>query len=182
MKIVRLSLSDSAYEKALAIASGHALPVEAYIASEMEDLFNRRSQIPLKQIVTESKETASKPAAFPSTRLIMPSTLEQVLDVCTNVYVLGQMPKDENHARTKFRDAVHTVAEKWGIGETSVRDKCCSSRRLGLPDVPVTTDTFVSWLCNPELFRDHLCRKFPNCVNEIHKRFAELLPTKFGGN
>ena len=182
MRIVRLSLSDSAYEKALALASGHALPVEAYLASEIEDLLYKKSQITNKQPVADSMETAGTQDLSPSNRMIMPDTLAQVLDVCTEVYVFGSMPKDETHTRWKFRDAVHAVAKKWGIGETSVRDKCCSSRRLGLPDVPVTTDTFVSWLYHPELLRDHLCRKFPNCVNEIHKRFAELLPSKFGAN
>jgi len=102
--------------------------------------------------------------------------------VCAHVYRTGNAPKDEVHARLEFRDAVRAVAKAWKIGETSVRDKCCTSRRLGLPDVPVNTDTFIIWLSKPELLRDHLSRKFPNCIAEIHKRFAELLPSKFSAN
>jgi hypothetical protein len=53
---------------------------------------------------------------------------------------------------------------------------------LGLPNVPINTDVFVAWLCKPELLRDHLCRKFPHCVNEIRKRFVDLLPAASGKN
>ncbi len=178
MKLIKLTMSDSAYSTALALAAAHGIPLESYISGEVEDLLDKKRN---KQ--RESSQTADKPTGpQPSSSSIMRDTLRQVLDVCAYVYRTGNVPNDEVHARLEFRDAVRTVAKDWNIGETSVRDKCCSSRRLGLPEVPVNTDTFIIWLCKPELLRDHLCRKFPNCVGEVHKRFAELLPGKFGTN
>src|SRR5579862_4706513 len=162
MKLLKLSLSDSAYEKALSLAGGHTLPVEAYIASEIEDLLDKKAKIPPKQAIHDFREEG-KLGPSPSTRSIVPSTLSQVLDVCAHVYITGKVPNDESHARVRFRDAVRAVAKELNIGESSIRDKCCTDRRLGLPDVPINTDVFVTWLCKPELLRDHLCRKFPNC-------------------
>ncbi len=176
MKLIRLSLSDSAYNKALELAGAHAVPVEAYISSEIEDLLDRRSRSLDKQAFCDFTAAATKGGPAPSFRSTMPDTLGQVLDVSAYVYNSGGVPKDEAHARYKFRDAVRSVAAKWKVGETSVRDKCCSTRRLGLPDVHVDTDRFVQWLCRPELLRDHLCRKFPNCATEIHRRFADWRP------
>lgn len=176
MKLVKLSVSDSAYSKALELAGTHALPVEAYISSEIEDLLDRKTKSPNKEAVSAFMAAESKAGPAPSFRSTIPVTLGQVLDVSAYVYNNGGVPEDESYARRKFRDAVHSVAAKWKVGETSVRDKCCSTRRLGLPDVQVDTDRFVQWLCRPELLRDHLCRKFPNCATEIHKRFNEWFP------
>jgi hypothetical protein len=176
MKLLKLSLSDSAYEKALALSGGHALPVEAYISSEIEDLLDKKAKTPPKQAANDFNQEEGKFGPSPSTRSIVPSTLSQVLAVCTHVYITGYAPNEESLARAKFKDAVRAVAKELNIGESSVRDKCCTDRRLGLPDVPINTDVFVTWLCKPELLRDHLCRKFPLCINEIRKRFAELLP------
>ena len=181
MQLIKLSLSDSAYNTALTLAAAHGIPLESYLAGELEDLLDKRPQSTNKQL--GNSKTPDKPSGpQPSSRAIMPDTLQQVMDVCAYVYRTGSVPIDEVHARLEFRDAVRTVAKEWKIGETSVRDKCCTSRRLGLPNVPVNTDTFIIWLCKPELLRDHLCRKFPNCIAEIHKRFAELLPSKFGSD
>jgi hypothetical protein len=176
MKLIKLSLSDSAYNKALEFAAAHAVPMEAYISSEIEDLLDRRSKFSDRQATNDFLAAANKVGPAPSLRTTIPVTLGQVLDVSAYVYNSGGVPKDESYARRKFKDAVHRVAETWKVGETSVRDKCCSTRRLGLPDVQVDTDRFVQWLCRPELLRDHLCRKFPNCTTEIHRRFADWLP------
>jgi hypothetical protein len=181
MKLIKLSLSDSAYSTALTLAAGHGIPLESYIAGEVEDLLDKKAQSADKE-VNYGKPTDKPDGPTPSSRSIITDTLQQVMDVCAHVYRTGNAPKDEVHARLEFRDAVHIVAKAWKIGETSVRDKCCTSRRLGLPNVPVNTDTFIIWLCKPELLRDHLCRKFPNCITEIHKHFAKLLPDKFGTN
>ncbi len=181
MKLIKLSLSDSAYSTALTLAAGHGIPLESYIAGEMEDLLDKKTQSADKEV--GYGKPADKPGGpTPSSRSIITDTLQQVMDVCAHVYRTGNAPKDEVHARLEFRDAVRTVAKAWKIGETSVRDKCCTSRRLGLPDVSVNTDTFIIWLCKPELLRDHLSRKFPNCIAEIHNRFADFLPSKFGAN
>jgi len=182
MKLIRLILSDSAFEKALELAGSHAVPVEAYLSSEMEDLLDRKATIPNRQAAADFKAVANKPGPSPSSSSIMPDTLRQVLDVSAYVYRSGNVPHNKIRAKYEFRDAVRAVAKEWNIGETSVRDKCCTTRRLGLPDVPVNTDTFIVWLCEPERLRDHLCRKFPNCVTETHKRLAELLPGRFGAN
>ena len=40
MKLITLPLSDSAYNKALELAGAHAVPVEAYVASEIENLLD----------------------------------------------------------------------------------------------------------------------------------------------
>ena len=56
MKLLKLSLSDSAYEKALSLAGGHALPVEAYIASEIEDLLDKKAKTSPKQAANDFRE------------------------------------------------------------------------------------------------------------------------------
>ncbi|HEV2330460.1 MAG TPA: hypothetical protein VGY56_16885 [Verrucomicrobiae bacterium] len=181
MKLIKLSLSESGYSTALTLAAAHGIPLESYIAGELEDLLDKKPQSANNQF-TYSKTPDRPTGPQPSSRAIIPDTLQQVMDVCAFVFRAGSVPKDEVHARFEFRDAVRSVAKEWKIGETTVRDKCCTSRRLGLPDVLVNTDTFIIWLCKPELLRDHLCRKFPNCMSEIHMRFAGFLPSKFGTN
>jgi hypothetical protein len=105
------------------------------------------------------------------------------------VYRHGNVPKDERHAKAEFSDAISTVAKNTvnsqtglkGVNVTTVRDKCTTDRRLGLPGVHIDTPTFLGWLCRPELLRDHLCRKFPKFMAQIRKKFAEWLPNRFGG-
>lgn len=178
MKLIKLTLSDSAYKKALELAGVHAVPIEAFISSEVEDLLDKKTELPYCQPTIEFKSPAQTSGLAPNFSSIIPDSLEQIFEVSKYVYRSGIPPKDEDHARAEFRDAVRLVAKKKGIEETTVRDKCCTSRRLGLPDVPVNTDTFIMWLCRPELLRDHLCRKFVNCSTVIHKQFADWLPAR----
>jgi len=179
MKQIKLTLSDSAYNKALVLAAASALPIEAFLPTLLQDLLDKAAPSPNAQPVNMSSTTPIKPGPLPSFRSLMPDTLDQVLAVCEYVYKNKGVPKDENNARVQFREAVRTVANARGINETTVRDKCCTDRRLGLPGVSLSLETFLSWLCNPELLRDHLCRKFVNCVSDIQKRFAQLLPDRF---
>lgn len=181
-------LSDSASSRALQLANGHGVPVESYLSSEMEDLLDA------KPYTANKSEPSSAPApaktwSAPNFSTTMPDTLQQVLDVCKCVYRSGDVPKDERHARTEFLNAISTVAKsavnsqtgRKGVNVTTVRDKCTTDRRLGLPDVHIDTSIFLGWLCGPEMLRDHLCRKFPKFVAEIRRRFAEWLPNRLGG-
>ena len=190
MKLIKLTLSDSAYNKALELAGAHAVPVEAYVASEIEDLLDKRAQMLNNRAQTDSKPATNKTVPMPSLRRVMPDTLEQVLAVCKYVYRTRTVPRDPEYARTEFLDALNIVAKNTvnaqtglkGVEVTTVRDKCTTDRRLGLPGVHIDTPTFVAWLCRPELLRDHLCRKFPAFVNDIHQQFTEWLPGKFQAN
>ena len=94
------------------------------------------------------------------------------------VYKNGTVPKDIVHAKAKFRDAARTVAKELQITESTVRDKCPALRRLGLPGVNVTTDTFLTWLCNPKALQNHLSVKFPQFEKVIHQRFVDWLAVK----
>jgi hypothetical protein len=179
MKQLKLTLSDSAYNKALELAAASALPIEGFLPTLLQDLLDKAAQPSNTQPVHVSNAIPIKPGPLPSFRSIMPDTLEQALAVCEYVYEGKGVPKDEMNARAQFREAVRHVAKIRDINETTVRDKCCTDRRLGLPGVSVNLETFVSWLCKPELLRDHLCRKFVNCVSDIHKRFAQFLPDRF---
>jgi hypothetical protein len=176
MKLLRLTLSDSAYAKALEFAGAHGVPIEAYLSSEVEDMLDELSQLSIRQALDQVSSSSTKPGPLPSFRSLTPATLGQVLDVCTYVYRNGKVPQEEAVARVEFRAALDDVAQRWNVGLTSVRDKCTTTRRLGLSDVTVSTDVFIQWLCRPQLLRDHLCRKFPKCTSEIHKRFAGWLP------
>jgi len=179
MKQIKLSLSDSAYAKALELAAANALPVEGFLPILIQDLLDKESQLLNDQSVHASTVMPIKNGPGPSFRSTMPDTLDQVLEVCQHVYKDKGVPKDEMYARVQFREAVRTVAKNRSIHETTVRDKCCTDRRLGLSGVSVNLDSFLSWLCKPELLRDHLCRKFVNCVSEIHSRFDQFLPGRF---
>ena len=190
MKLIKLILSDSAYSKALELAGAHAVPVEAYVSSEIEDLLDKKTQSLQSRPANDARPAANKPAPSPSLSRAMPDALEQVLAVCKYVYRTRTTPRDADHARAEFLDAISIVAKntinsqtgKPGVNVTTVRDKCTTDRRLGLPGVHLDTPTFVAWLCRPEIIRDHLCRKFPNFVNDIHQRFTEWLPGKFQTN
>ena len=185
MKTFRLTLSDSASNRAIGLASGHGVPVESYLSSEMEDVLDNKPHPPHKDTQsTEAPSAGTLPA--PSFSTTMPDTLHQVLEVCKCVYRNGDVPREERHAKAEFLDAISTVAKNVvnsetglkGVEVTTVRDKCTTDRRLGLPGVHIDTPTFLAWLCRPELLRDHLCRKFPKFVGEIRKRFAEWLPNR----
>jgi hypothetical protein len=189
MKLIKLTLSDSAYNKALELAGGHAVPVEAYVSSEVEDLLDKKAQLQYSRPI-EIKPTTNGSPSSPNYSSVMPDTLEQVLAVCKYVYRTRNIPRDERHARTEFLDALVVVAKATtnsqtglkGVETTTIRDKCTTDRRLGLPGVHIDSAIFVSWLCRPELLRDHLCRKFPRFVNEIHRSFRDWLPSKFETN
>jgi len=86
--------------------------VEAYIASEIEDLLDKKAKTPPKQAAKDFIEEEGGSGPSPSTRSIVPSTLSQVLEVCTHVYMPGKVPNDESHARVRFRDAVRAVAKE----------------------------------------------------------------------
>jgi hypothetical protein len=184
VKTFKLTLSDSATFRALELASGHGVPVESYLSSEMEDLLDTKLGT---QKVQEPRAECQIPAAnWLSFELggTMPDTLQQILDVCKYVYRNTTIPQDDRHARSEFLEALSAVAKntinsqtgRAGVSITTVRDKCTTDRRLGLPGVHIDTPTFVGWLCRPELLRDHLCRKFPKFVTEIRGQFDKLLP------
>jgi hypothetical protein len=183
MRLIKLTLSDSAYGKALELAGAHAVPVEAYVSSEIEDLLDNKAQSLHNRPPIESGPAANRPMPSPSFSRTMPDTLEQVLAVCKHVYRTRMVPKDAGKARAEFLDALTIVAKnivnsetgQKGVGVTTVRDKCTTDRRLGLPGVHIDTATFIAWLCRPEILRDHLCRKFPHFVDDIHQRFNEWL-------
>jgi hypothetical protein len=184
MKLLKLIISDSAYSKALELAGNHSVPIEAYLASEVEDLLDKQTQIQNNQPLTSFHSTVNKTQPAISLRRAMTDTLEQVLAVCKYVYRTKAAPRDPEHARVEFLEAINIVAKNTvnsrtgvkGVETTTVRDKC--TRLLGRID----TSTFVAWLNRPELLRDHLCRKFPVFVIEINQKFAEWLPGKFQNN
>ena len=190
MKLIKLTLSDSAYTKALELAGNHAVPVEAYVASEIEDLLDKKTQLLHIRPQADSKPTANKFIPSPSLSRAMPDALEQVLAVCKYVFRSRTIPRSPEFARAEFLDALNVVAKNTvnaqtglkGVNVTTVRDKCTTDRRLGLPGVHIDTSWFVASLCRPELLRDHLCRKFPTFVSEIHQQFTEWLPSKFQTN
>ena len=190
MKLIKLTLSDSAYNKALELAGTHAVPVEAYVASEIEDLLDKKTQSLQIRPQANSKPTANKFIPSPSLSRAMPDALEQVLAVCKYVFRSRTIPRSPEYARAEFLDALNVVAKNTvnaqtglkGVNVTTVRDKCTTDRRLGLPGVHIDTSWFVASLCRPELLRDHLCRKFPTFVSEIHQQFTEWLPSKFQAN
>jgi hypothetical protein len=162
----------------------HSVPVEAYVASEVEDLLDKKARSLDNRPSTNFKSMVNKSAPILILNRVMPDTLEQVLAVCKYVYRTKAIPKTPEHARTEFLDAINVVAKNTvnsrtgmkGVETTTVRDKC--TRLLGRID----TATFVAWLYSPELLRDQLCRKFPSFVNDIHQRFVEWLPGKFSTN
>src|SRR6266404_1089 len=169
-------LSDSASCRALEFASRHGVPVESYLSTEMEDLLDTKVQS--SQNHSSAAENVPSEPARPSSRnssAAMDVTLQQVLDVCKYVYRAASIPRDERHAKAEFLDALRTVAKNTtntqtglkGVSITTVRDKCTTDRRLGVPGVHVDTLTFIGWLGSPELLRDHLCRRFPKFVAEI---------------
>jgi hypothetical protein len=184
VKLIKLTLSDSAFGKALELAGVHSVPVEAYIASEIEDLLDKKAQSLNNRPPASFKPAVNKSLPTSSLSRVMPDTLEQVLAVCKYVYRTKTTPKNPEHARAEFLDAINVVAKNTvnsrtglkGVETTTVRDKC--TRLLGHIDTP----TFVAWLYSPELLRDQLCRKFPNFVNDIHQRFTDWLPGKFQTN
>lgn len=182
MKTITLTLSDSAHRKALEIATSHNVPIEAYLSTEVEDVLDGKTQVIHTHRATVEIGSPNKPRLRPNFSSVLPDTLKQVFEVCKYVYRTRTVPKDEVHANAEYKDAVRSVAAQFRVTESTVRDKCGTTRRLGLSDVPVTTGTFVKWLCEPEALQNHLCRKFPNSVAEIRERFAGWLPGRFGAN
>ena len=184
MKLIKLTLSDSAFNKALELAGAHAVPVEAYIASQIEDLLDKASQSLHNHQQHDLRPVVNKSMPSPSINRLMPDTLEQVFAVCKYVYRNRVVPKTLEIVRSEFLDAINVVAKNTvnsrtgikGVETTTVRDKC--TRLLG----DIKTATFIEFLCSPELLRDHLCREFPQFTNDIHQRFTEWLPSKFQVN
>ncbi len=174
-----LSLSNSAYRKALELARNHGVPVVAYLSTELEDLLDIKAQVSQNREPALANEPPSKSSPQPNFSSVLPDTLSQIFEVCKYVYRHSTVPEDEVHSRAEYKEAVRTVAQNVGVRQTTVRDKCGTNRRLGLPDVSVNTDVFVAWLSRPEQLRDHLCRKFPKFVTDIHHRFADWLPDRF---
>src|SRR5947208_14016610 len=129
MKTAKITLSDSGYSKALELATMHDVPVEAYIASEVEDLLDNKLQCAGKadlQLVAVASKQPHPPPNYSPTGT---DTLGQVLDVCQYVYRNGTtVPTNEVQAKREFIDALPIVANKWnGITVSSVRDKCTTS-------------------------------------------------------
>ena len=190
MKHIKLTLSDPDYNEVLKLAGAHAVSAEVYVATEIRELLHKRPQSLYNHPQADFQPETNKTTTPLRLRRVMPDTLEQVLAVCKYVYRSRAVPKDPEDARTEFLDALNAVAKntinsqtgKLGVEVTTVRDKCTTYRRLGLPGVHIDTPTFVAWLCSPELLRDHLCRKFPQFVDDIHQRFTEWLPGKFQTN
>jgi hypothetical protein len=190
MQHIKLTLSDSAFNKALELAGSHAIHVEAYIAGEVEDLLDKKSSKPSNSRVNLTLATSG---SAPSAGFIpeFPAGLQQILDVCKHIYRHGSPPKDGRQARREFQDAVKIVAKKTpdsrqpgkiGVDETSIRDKF-SNRRLGqLAGVKIDTTIILGMLCEPERMRDLLCLAFKPFANEIRDNFARWLPNKFGAN
>jgi hypothetical protein len=182
MNTLTLALSNSAYKKAEQLAKSHGVPVVAYLATEVEDLLDAKS------VITGNYAESGVISPLPLTRSPQPNfsseepdTLKQVLLVLNEVYRTG-IVQDEELARRKYRDSVRTVATGLGILETTVRDKCSTDRRLGLPGVRISTDWFVAMICKPEELLEHLVHKFPPFEHHIRRSFAKLLPDRFRQN
>ncbi len=162
MKTITVSLSELGFSRASDLAKSHCLPMEAYISAEIADLLENRAP--------HKEAKASAPPNFDTD----PLTLKQVLAVCTYVYE-GGVPQDLYETKRRFLDGLVNVAAKFKVTVGTVRDKCTTTRRLGLPDVSVNVDTFLDWLQNPAELRDHLCRKFPSCTDEIENHFKKWI-------
>jgi hypothetical protein len=180
MKIIKLPLSDSAYQKALDLAAASAIPLEAYLLTEIQDMLDKTYCKSTTSTRSVENGIHSNFPPGPNFRSTMPDTLEQVLAVSEYVYKDNVVPASEMYAGNLFRQAVLVVSQERNINATTVRDKF-NERRLGLPDADLNLDVIISWFCKPERLRDHLCRKFPNCVSAIHERFAKFLPGRFDG-
>ncbi|HZL79650.1 MAG TPA: hypothetical protein VFC17_12510 [Candidatus Limnocylindrales bacterium] len=100
----------------------------------------------------------------------LPSTIEQIFSVCNCVW----------REKMEFADALRKVAQKFKVGETTVRDKC--TRRISLPHSQIDTDRFVQMLNQPASLRDYLCHRFPKFSGEIIQRFKSVMPPNFGAN
>ncbi len=126
MKVLKITLSDSAHKRALQLASLHNVPIEAYLSAELEDLIDHASLSSNEDHSPGALQTSSqfKPAPLPNYSHTLPDTLNQVFKVCMYVYKNGTVPKDIVHAKAKFRDAARTVAKELQITESTVRDKC----------------------------------------------------------
>jgi hypothetical protein len=90
-------------------------------------------------------------------------TLEQILAVCRCVWL----------DKKEFTDAVHIVAKRFKVNETTVRDKC--TRRISLPHSPIDTEKFLNMLAQPSILRDYLCHRFPKYSGEIILRFDKII-------
>ena len=93
----------------------------------------------------------------------MTDTLEQILSVCRCVWL----------DKKEFTDAVHIVAKRFKVNETTVRDKC--TRRISLPQSPIDTEKFLHMLANPPILRDYLCHRFPKYSGEIIQHFNQVI-------
>jgi hypothetical protein len=95
----------------------------------------------------------------------LPSTIEQIFSVCHLVW----------REKMEFADALRKVAQKFKVGETTVRDKC--TRRISLPHSQIDTDRFVQMLNQPTSLRDYLCHRFPKFSDQIIQRFESVTLT-----
>jgi hypothetical protein len=163
---IKVVLSTSAYALIAERAKAEGIEPVHYCSILLTDYF-----------VSGGKSIPSKnyaPAANSTEMIDVPhklsSTIEQIFSVCQYVW----------RERMEFADALRKVAQKFKVGETTVRDKC--TRRISLPHSQIDTDRFIQMLNQPNDLRDYLRHRFPKFSGEIIKRFESIMPQNFKAN
>ncbi|MGO9200351.1 MAG: hypothetical protein ACLQM8_07400 [Limisphaerales bacterium] len=153
MKTIKLMLSDHVHQIALNLAKAEDVEIGHFAAVVLSDGLIELSR---KRPVQEP-ECSPKPNRLAAQ---MPDTVLQIHAACD---ALRQGSKS-------LPEAISTTAYKFGVLETTVRDKC--TRRIGLASMA----DFMKLLSQPADLVDHLCRKFPRNAAETRALFAPILP------
>jgi len=92
----------------------------------------------------------------------LPDTVSQVFEVCRCVW----------QERKSLTDALRTTAYKFGVLESTVRDKC--TRRINISSI----SDFSELLAVPNNLIDHPCVKYQAEQAEIKRLFVTILPAR----
>lgn len=163
MKQITITIPESTYINALNRAASVNIDVTHFCSNILIEGLSLSSTLP--DILSTSEFPSAEVQNFKKVNQIVstvPDTLRQVFAICEEV--LG--------GRKDFRTAVKNVAKRFGVNESTVRDKC--TRRISIRGIRmVNTDDFRDLLSNRNELIVHLNLKFPKFRNLIENTLSQ---------
>jgi hypothetical protein len=154
MKTLKLLVPDQIYQTASELARIEDAEIGQFCLAALSDGLTAIQQGRLdkeRHRLTSSEHVARA----------LPDTVCQVHEVCRWVWL----------ERKGLNDALRETAYKFGVLESTVRDKC--TRRINLKSITA----FSELLGAPKNLIDHLCTKYVDQKTRVKNLFETILPT-----
>ncbi len=155
MKIIKLLVPDQVYQTACDLAKVEDADVGQFCVAALSDglaAINGRKHGKNQQLPSSRMRPAGD----------LPDTVNQVHEVCRCVW----------KERKGVIDAIRSTAYKFGVVESTVRDKC--TRRINLNSI----SDFSELLAVPKELIDHLCTKYHPQEAAIRCLFGTIVPAR----